>query len=98
MKERALDGTKSINRPYLSIDEIAERWGVSRSTVYNLIADRKMRAKRFGRHIRVHCQEIHRFEEQSDWENGQYRVSPMKGKKMPRRGPKATSEEAAQES
>jgi excisionase family DNA binding protein len=75
----------SAERPYLSIDEIAERWGVHRSTVYKEVSSGNLRAKRFGKNIRVHAGEVERFEAESDWENGQYRTSPMKGKKMPRR-------------
>lgn len=71
-------------RPYLSIDEISDRWGVSRGTVYNAVSEGKLKAKRFGKHIRVYFKEVERYEEESDWENGQYRESPMKGKKMPR--------------
>lgn len=78
----------AAQRVYLNLDEIAERWGVSRGTVYNLVTEEKIHAKRFGRHIRVHMDEVVRHEQQSDWENGQYRVSPMKGKKMPRRSEK----------
>lgn len=79
------EASATVHRPYLSIDEVAERWGVSRGTVYNAVSDGKLRAKRFGKHIRVHFKEVERYEAESDWENGQYRVSPMKGKKMPRK-------------
>lgn len=72
-------------RPYLSIDEIADRWGVSRGTVYNAVDAGDLRAKRFGKHIRVYFKEVTRYEEEHDWEKGQYRESPMKGKKMPRK-------------
>ena len=78
------ESSATINRPYLSIDEVAERWGVSRGTVYNAVSDEKLKAKRFGKHIRIHFKEVERYEAENDWENGQYRVSPMKGKKMPR--------------
>lgn len=73
------------DRPYLSIDEIAERWGVSRGTVYNAVDNGHLRAKQFGKHIRVYFKEVERYEEEHDWEKGQYRESPMKGKKMPRK-------------
>lgn len=75
----------AAQRIYLDLDQIAERWNVSRGTVYSLVSNEKLRAKRFGRHIRVHIDEVMRHERESNWENGQYRVSPMKGKKMPRR-------------
>lgn len=79
------ESTTTAHRPYLSIDEVAERWGVSRGTVYNAVNDKKLKAKRFGKHIRIHFKEVERYEAESDWENGQYRVSPMKGKKRIKR-------------
>ncbi len=75
----------AAQRVYLNLDQVAERWGVSRGTVYNAVSEDRLKAKRFGRHIRVHVDEVKRYEEESDWENGQYRVSPLKGKKMPKR-------------
>ncbi len=86
-----MQGNEIVQRPFLTIDQVAERWNVSRGTVYNAVTDGRLKAKRFGKHVRIHFGEVERFEEESNWENGQYRVSPMKGKKMPRK-PKRPSD------
>lgn len=61
-------------RKYLTTDEVAQELGIGRSTVYEEITRGNLKAKRFGKkNIRIHVDELKRYEEESDWRPGQYR-------------------------
>ena len=70
-----MEQTKRDGRiKYLSVDEVAAELGIGRTTVYEEITRGKLRAKRFGKkNIKIHVDELRRYEEESDWEPGQYR-------------------------
>ena len=70
-----MEKTKRDGRvKYLSVDEVAAELGVGRTTVYEEVARGKLKAKRFGRkNIKIHVDELARYERESDWEPGQYR-------------------------
>lgn len=78
MESTKIDG----RRKYLSVDEVAAHLGVGRTFIYNEVASGSLKAKRFGKkNIKIHLNELARYESDSDWEPGQYRESPMKGRK-----------------
>ncbi len=61
-------------RKYLSLDEVARELGISRTTVYEEVVAGNLRAKRFGKkQIRVHVDELARYEREQDYAPGQYR-------------------------
>jgi excisionase family DNA binding protein len=45
----------------MRVAEVAERLGSSRSSVYELINERRLRAVRFGRSVRIATEELERF-------------------------------------
>lgn len=76
--------TDENERKYLTVPEVAEVLEVSVGTVYKEIERGSLGAKRFGkRNIKISKTELRRYEQESDYEAGQYRVSPMKGKERP---------------
>ena len=55
-------------RRYLTVKEVAEYLSIARSTAYDLIPSGELKAKRFGkRNVRVHVEELRRYERESDW-------------------------------
>lgn len=61
-------------RRYLSVKEVAAELGIGESTVYDEIQRGNLKAKRFGKKaIKIHLEELSRYEDASDWEPGQYR-------------------------
>ena len=54
----------------LSAKQIAERWGMSLSFVYQLIEGGKLAAFKFGGSIRVHISKVLEFEEKAEFEAG----------------------------
>lgn len=63
-KEKATDG----RRRYLTVTEVAGYLGIGRSSAYDLIGRGEIQAKRFGkRNVRVHIDELKRYEEECDW-------------------------------
>ena len=60
-------------RRYMTVLEVAEYLSIARSTAYDLISSGDLKAKRFGksrRIIRVHVEELLRYERESDWRSG----------------------------
>ena len=58
-------------RRYMTVLEVAEYLSIARSTAYDLISSGELKAKRFGkRSIRVHVEELQRYERDSDWRSG----------------------------
>lgn len=58
-------------RRYLTVLEVAEYLSIARSTAYDLISRGEIKAKRFGkRSVRVHVDELRRYERESDWGSG----------------------------
>jgi len=54
--------------------EVAERLGVSRTTVYEEVLAGNIKAKRFGKKsIRILAAELERYERESEYEYGTYR-------------------------
>lgn len=49
-------------RKFYRIAEVAERWGVSNSTVRRMIASDKLKATWFGGSLRISIEEIQRHE------------------------------------
>ena len=59
-------------RRYLTVREVAEHLTIGLSSAYDLITSGQLRAKRFGkRNVRVHVQELERYERDSDWRAGE---------------------------
>ena len=55
-------------RRYMTVLEVAEYLSIARSTAYDLISSGELKAKRFGkRAIRVHIEDLQRYERESDW-------------------------------
>lgn len=52
-------------REYMSVNELAARWGVSETTVRRAIWHKQLRCVRIGRLIRVDLAEIERYEHES---------------------------------
>ncbi len=49
--------------PYLSVREVAQRWGVHRNTIYNLIRRGEIRVVRVSpKAFRIAREEVERFE------------------------------------
>lgn len=58
-------------RRYLTILEVAEHLSIGRTSAYDLITSGQLKAKRFGkRSVRVHVDELERYERESDWREG----------------------------
>lgn len=55
-------------RGYATVKEVADYFGVGRSSVYEWISTGQLQAKKFGKKaVRVHLSEIERFEQESEW-------------------------------
>lgn len=63
MSETNVDG----RRKYLSVPEVCEILNVGKTTVYKLISDKKLPAKKFGGCTRVHVDALAEFEQESEW-------------------------------
>lgn len=58
-------------RRYLTVSEVADYLAISRSSAYDLISRGDLKAKRFAkRSLRVHVDELRRYENESDWRAG----------------------------
>lgn len=49
-------------KAFLSISEVARRWGVSKRTVQRFVADGLLEMVHFGRAVRIAVNEVLRFE------------------------------------
>ena len=55
----------------MTVQEVAEHLGIGKSSAYDLIYGGELKAKRFGkRNVRVHGDELERYERESDWRAG----------------------------
>ena len=54
----------------ISVGNIAQRWGMSKSFVYQLIEDGKLDAFKFGGSLRVHNSKVVEFEQASKFDAG----------------------------
>lgn len=57
--------TESVLKEYLSIDDVAERLSLSRSTVERMIHSGKLPSARFGRSIRIPLSVVQMYEVKS---------------------------------
>lgn len=49
-------------KPFLTITEVADRYGVHRNTVTNWMKSGRLRGQKLGRVVRVSADELRRFE------------------------------------
>ncbi len=62
---------KDKRRSYMTVGEVAEHLSIGLSSAYDLISSGELKAKRFGkRNVRVHVDELERYERESDWSAG----------------------------
>ncbi len=47
------DATAGERKTMMTVDEVAERWGVNPRTVYGMIAAKKIKVVRVGRLVRI---------------------------------------------
>jgi excisionase family DNA binding protein len=67
-------GTEHADKAYYTLDEVAERLGIGRTTVYQEVVEVNLKAKRFGKkNIRIPAEELKRYEEEQDYYKGTYR-------------------------
>ena len=70
----------TISKPHWSVDGLAERWGVSRVTVYSELKRRKALILKFGRLSRIPHDEVERIEKASA---SGFSAAPSNGKRKP---------------
>lgn len=59
------DARRPVKRAYMSIEEIAEYFGISTRTVRRLMTDRKLSANRIGGQWRIPIKEIEALEQRT---------------------------------
>lgn len=57
-------------RKYLTVREVADYFGLSRSYVYQIVNRRDLKAHRFGNALRVSRDEVLRYERESAYHEG----------------------------
>lgn len=62
-------------RRYMTIQEVADHLSIGRTSAYKLITSGRLKAKRFGKSsVRVHLDELERYEREADWRAGEWSV------------------------
>lgn len=59
------DARKPVRRAYMSIDEVAEYFGVSTRTVRRMMSQQKLSANRIGRQWRIPIAEVEALEKRT---------------------------------